>query len=315
MRNKSNKFRVALTIVSSILCAVLLGGVIASVVTKTTPLDWFKKDDVIVDVPVVDEPVIDESLSLSASCADEMATYLTVEYEGRIVKYVGDTAYKENAPIEIGDKLTALYFNTAIVPDFSKVDYTKCVIDRDTSVVCHFISDVVNPYENEESTLLSFVDISIDGQLSSPRIQSLMTSGNISFNDKYQLSPYHYMHVSIFDENAQTYVDYNEDLGNGMKTTWFDYYFWENSYLEGDGATKEEFEAIFAEQMAGRILIDKQGALIFPEGFEYEVKYLAQQDFWKEYVSKEPFVVLYETDVEYMVVANESDEGFHFEVA
>ena len=308
MRNKSNKFRVALTIVSSILCAVLLGGVIASVVTKTTPLDWFKENDAIVDVPVVDE-----SLTLSASSTGEMTTYLTAEYEGRIVKYVGNTAYKENAPIEIGDKLTALYFNTAIVPDFSKVDYTKCVIGRDTSVVCHFISNVENPYENEESTLLAFVDVSIDGHVTGQRIQVLQTNAYTTFNDKQLYSPYHYMHISIFDENAQTYVDYNEDLGNGMETTWYDYCWLENKYLEQTGGTKEEFEAIFAEQMAGVILIDKQGALIFPEGFEYEVKYLAQQDFWKEYVSKEPFVVLYETDVEYMVVANESDEGFHFE--
>ncbi len=298
-------------VTSIVVCILLMFGLVAVVLQLFTPYrpsDWFKEDDAIVDVPVVDE-----SLSLSASSTDEMTTYLTAEYEGRIVKYVGDTAYKENAPIEIGDKLTALYFNTAIVPDFSKVDYTKCVINRDTSVVCYFISDVENPYENDESTLLGFYDASIDGHITSPRLQCLMTYGNIAFNDKYQLSPYHYMRLSVFDENAQTYVDYNEPLGNGMKTTWFDYYFWENSYLEGDGATKEEFEAIFAEQAAEYIYIDKQGAMIFPEGFEYEVKYLAQQDFWKEYVSKEPFVVLYETDVEYMVVANESDEGFHFE--
>ena len=303
-------------VTSIVVCILLMFGLVAVVLQLFTPYkpsDWFKEEDTIVDVPVVDEPVTDESLSLSASSADEMTAYLTAEYEGRIVKYVGNTAYKENAPIEIGDKLTALYFNTAIVPDFSKVDYTKCVIYRDTSVVCHFISDVVNPYENEESTLLAFVDISIDGQLSGPRIQSLMTYANIVFNDKQLYSPYHYLHISIFDENAQTYVDYYEPLGNGMETTWYDYCWLENTYLEQTGGTKEEFEAIFAEQMAGRILIDKQGALIFPEGFEYEVKYLAQQDFWKEYVSKEPFVVLYETDVEYMVVANESDEGFHFE--
>lgn len=299
------------SVVSMILSLLLVFGLVAAVLQVFTPYkpsDWFKEDDAIVDVPVVDE-----SLTLSASSTDEMTTYLTAEYEGRIVKYVGDTAYKENAPIEIGDKLTALYFNTAIVPDFSKVDYTKCLIGRDTSVVCHFISNVENPYENEESTLLCFVDVSIDGHVTGQRIQVLQTYGTFMFNDKRLYSPYHYMHISIFDENAQTYVDYNEDLGNGMETTWYDYCWLENKYLEDTGGTKEEFEAIFAEQMAGVILIDKQGALIFPEGFEYEVKYLAQQDFWKEYVSKEPFVVLYETDVEYMVVANESDEGFHFE--
>ena len=71
MRNKSNKFRVALTIVSSILCAVLLGGMIASFVTKTTPLDWFKKDDVIID-----EPVVEEVLPLVASNEKEMNVLL-----------------------------------------------------------------------------------------------------------------------------------------------------------------------------------------------------------------------------------------------
>lgn len=296
-------------VTSIVVCILLMFGLVAVVLQLFTPYrpsDWFKEEDVIVDVPVVDE-----SLSLSASSADEMTAYLTAEYEGRIVKYVGNTAYKENAPIEIGDKLTALYFNTAIVPDFSKVDYTKCVIDDNTSVLCYFISDVVNPYENEESTLLGFVDISMDGHFGNERIQSLLTYGTFAFNDKHLRSPYHYMRISVFDENLQTYVDYNEPLGNGMQTTWFDYYFWENLLLE-NGATKEDLETIFAEEMAEYIYIDKQGALIFPEGFEYEVKYLAQQDFWKEYVSKEPFVVLYETDVEYMVVANESDEGFSY---
>ena len=114
MRNKSNKFRVALTIVSSILCAVLLSGVIASVVTKTTPLDWFKKDDAIVDVPVVDEPVVEEVLPLVATTEEEMNALLTEENVGRNVTYAGETIKNVRLPFEKGDFIGCFCFDISL---------------------------------------------------------------------------------------------------------------------------------------------------------------------------------------------------------
>ena len=110
MRNKSNKFRVALTVVSSILCAVLLCGVIASVVTKTTPLDWFKKEDAIVDVPVVEEV-----LPLVASNEEEMNALLVEENVGRTVTYTGETIKNVDLPYSVGDTLSGFFYNQSFL--------------------------------------------------------------------------------------------------------------------------------------------------------------------------------------------------------
>lgn len=65
-----------------------------------------------------------------ASTADEMAAYLTSSYKGAFVKYIGETVSAGGTtvpvnPINIGDTITKLYFDTTKTPDFSKFDWNN----------------------------------------------------------------------------------------------------------------------------------------------------------------------------------------------
>lgn len=58
------------------------------------------------------------------SSYEEMDSYLTEENVGRILKYIGEEKSEGGqAPIELGDKLTKLYFDTTKTPDFSSLDW------------------------------------------------------------------------------------------------------------------------------------------------------------------------------------------------
>ena len=248
MRNKSNKFRVALTIVSSILCAVLLGGVIASVVTKTTPLDWFKKDDVIVD-----EPIVEEVLPLVASNEEEMNSLLVEENVGRTVTYTGEDVWTKGSPFVVGEEISVLYFNTAIEPSFSgmtwEYDSHGGVESFPFALLIGHISFV--PYE-----------------LSS-----------MGLEEGYALIM---VNVPIYSTVVFPMGSYG-DLGPG----WIDW--------DAEGISIE------------------QGVVSF--GSALVVQDVQNQDLFSSFISKEPFEILFEKDTEYLIVANESDEGFHFEVA
>ena len=249
MRNKSNKFRVALTIVSSILCAVLLGGVIASIVTKTTPLDWFKKDDVIVD-----EPIVEEVLPLVATTEEEMNALLVEENVGRTVTYTGENVWTKGSPFVVGEEISVLYFNTAIEPNFSGMTWE---------------------YNSSHGGLESVPFVLSIGHISYFPFEL----SSMGLEEGYALMM---VNVPIYSSVVFPLGSFG-DLGPG----WIDW--------DVEGVSME------------------QGVVSF--GSAFVVQDVQNQDLFSSFISKEPFEILYEKDVEYMVVANESDEGFHFEVA
>lgn len=66
---------------------------------------------------------------------EEMDSYLTEGNVGRILKYIGEEKSEGGqAPIELGDKLTKLYFDTTKTPDFSSLDWENADDTSDEDV-------------------------------------------------------------------------------------------------------------------------------------------------------------------------------------
>lgn len=68
------------------------------------------------------------------SSYEEMDSYLTEENVGRILKYIGEEQKGNSVPanpIEIGDTLSAIFYNTSARPDFSNIDWDSVATDAD----------------------------------------------------------------------------------------------------------------------------------------------------------------------------------------
>ena len=93
-KTKSSKTASAIALgITLTLVLVLLGGLMASVITKTSPVDWFNKE-------------------LVATTEEEMNELLTEENIGKSVKYAGETLKKVELPYAVGDEITSVYFDT-----------------------------------------------------------------------------------------------------------------------------------------------------------------------------------------------------------
>ena len=93
-KTKSSKTASAIALgITLTLVLVLLGGLMASVITKTSPVDWFNKE-------------------LVATTEEEMNELLTEENIGKSVKYTGETVKKVELPYAVGDEITSAYFDT-----------------------------------------------------------------------------------------------------------------------------------------------------------------------------------------------------------
>lgn len=295
MRNKSNKFRVALTIVSSILCAVLLGGVIASVVTKTTPLDWFKEDDVIVDVPVVDEPVLEEVLPLAATTEEEMNTLLVEENVGKIVQFTGETVKNVDLPYSVGDTLSGFFYNQSF-------DMNNFVVNLD--------------WDNSHGKASS--DGSYRGWTGNYVVDYIF----LVTNDNESIDSYKYLCANSWSGGSLTIGIYDFGIVFAYRLQYVqdgiscvDYYVQclNNkpyfSYKYQDGVLVEqsnffEIDNYVSLDSSKDLVIDYiDDSLLGGDGL-----FFGFND--GEYGSVE---IIFEKDTEYLIVANESDEGFHFE--
>ena len=278
MRNKSNKFRVALTIVSSILCAVLLGGVIASVVTKTTPLDWFEKDDVIID-----EPVIEEVLPLVASNEEEMNALLVEENVGRTVTYTGETIKNIDLPVAVGDTITHLCMDTS-------VDIKDWVLGLDWENVS--FREV-----QEDGDISEMIFVALWGGATFDYLKECFQNGIGPSEGGALIAIQHYRNAEGTDEFymmgfGSTYAwihDVNGNLGCAFE-----------GWNEPSGDTG--FPNVDIDDC---VISD-----ILPEYLAGDCLFFGPEE--GNYGSVE---VVFEKDTEYLIVANESDEGFHFEVA
>ena len=312
MRNKSNKFRVALTIVSSILCVVLLGGVIASVVTKTTPLDWFKKDDAIVDVPVVDEPVVEEVLPFVATTEEEMNALLIEENVGRTVTYTGETIKNVELPFEIGDFLGGVYLDTSVNID----DWLLGLCDE----TAHY-----SLYDSESGkcvdyyflvTANSTIDEIVEGLDFERRavfwvIVERLADGSYAATLFYATIPLY----NVFSPN------FNFDVLDGVPELGWTEFAEKNMPCpcEADIVDIAYNFLNFDELFLATTNADYEGFVNNSESLSYEhisSEFIVTNDVG-DIVSFDfgSLEIIYETDVEYLIVANESDEGFHFEVA
>lgn len=289
MRNKSNKFRVALTIVSSILCAVLLGGVIASVVTKTTPFDWFKEDDAIVDVPVVDEPVVEEVLPLVATTEEEMNALLTEENVGRTVTYAGETIKNVRLPFEKGDFIDRVCFDT-----FLNLDDFILSFDWDNPHFEESMSDFTVSYmffwACGNCSLQEFISC-VNGELvfdDDINGDCPMYFGKVTLNSTNEI-----VYYCLYFLGAAQYVLLNPT---------FDY---DQVDVVPSAGWQNDADVVFSFE---NTLSD-----IHPMYASGDCLFIGVPD--DENIDFGSVEIIYENNVEYVVVANESDEGFHFEVA
>ena len=93
-KTKSSKTASAIALgITLTLVLVLLGGLMASVITKTSPVDWFNKE-------------------LVATTEEEMNELLAEENIGKSVKYTGETVKNVEIPYAVGDEITSVYFDT-----------------------------------------------------------------------------------------------------------------------------------------------------------------------------------------------------------
>lgn len=68
------------------------------------------------------------------SSYEEMDSYLTEGNIGRILKYIGEEEKGNSVPanpIEIGDTLSAIFYDTSARPDFSNIDWGTAAADTD----------------------------------------------------------------------------------------------------------------------------------------------------------------------------------------
>lgn len=186
------------------------------------------------------------------STYEEMDSYLTEGNVGRILKYVGEEEIPGGgqAPIEIGDKLAKLYFNTAKTPDFSSLDWANPDVYADVIPVINIIRSEEHYSDGEE-------DLRFDG----------VTARRLDYSSKDSSNPYRYSLVIC-----------------GMFTLWTnDEYAHQDSpsVYPAPGWNYTGGVMGIIDPATNSADIEQLGGLT--------VKAMKYQDLWSSYISKESF--------------------------
>ena len=273
---RSSKLRNAILVISTILVFVLLGGFVASIVTETPPNEWFKKDDVIID-----EPVVEEVLPLVASNEEEMNALLVEENVGRTVTYTGETVKSCEFPFNVGDKLLSLSFDTS-------VDITDWVLGLDWE-------DPHSQNVGETAYVKGFYVMTCGG----PTIADVKaTNGDLNVYTPMTI-------IRRYEQRSEGDIDVYFMVSGSTYLWIYDVY---DNYADWEGWADASGSSDFPNLTFGdygdtSIISDIDYSLISPD-----FMFLGPEE--GNYGSVE---VVYENNVEYLIVANENGDGCHFE--
>ena len=273
---RSSKLRNAILVISTILVFVLLGGFVASIVTETPPNEWFKKDDVIID-----EPVVEEVLPLVATNKEEMNALLVEENVGKTVTYTGETIKNVDLPVAVGDTITHLCMDTS-------VDIKDWVLGLDWE-------NAIFREVQEDGDMNEMIFVVLCGGATFDYIRECFDAGVNPSEGGSLIMIQHYRNAEGTDEFymmgfGSTYAwvhDVNGNLGYEFE-----------GWNEPSGNTG--FPNVDIEDC---VISD-----ILPEYLVGDCLFFGPEE--GNYGSVE---VVYENNVEYLIVANENGDGCHFE--
>lgn len=139
---KSSKVKSVMLVIVAIMIAVVISGLVAAIVTKTTPKDWFTKQD----KPAVETPVEPSDDTIFKAVTGGTYVSLTEEGQGLYInKNIGESQ---------SDKVLVFYGFTKQLPNgvLTKEMFTGSDMPDGISIVCAFI------LEDNKLKIMTFED-------------------------------------------------------------------------------------------------------------------------------------------------------------